>query len=405
MTRWRREVSLNTDSTSPPDRASTEVTFRPLALTSATVDLIVFGMISSLFGPLLVTLSHRFHLSLAAAGIVLSVYFVGAFFGVPIGWLAMRRFSGATVLSGTLLITALGACGAALATHWALFLVSVFLLGLGFGGVDFSLISLLVRTRTSGRGRRLSVTNAGYGLGAVIGPLLVVIVRPHNYRLLYVAIGIAVVILTLGNRGLVAPPLSVEHRRSEHVVNRTQRRAILATFICAYIFYVATETTTAGWIAPHLHRIGYSASLGSVITAGFWLGLAIGRVLAGPIGRRHADHRLVLGGLAAAVALCLLALVTGAAPYAYPLVGLSIALVYPLALVWYSTLCPHDDDGVALLILCMMAGGVIGPAVQSLMVSSFGIHVVPIVLASFAALTLTIFASALRFSPPAPLAT
>ena len=53
----------------------------------------------------------------------------------------------------------------------------------------------------------------------------------------------------------------------------------------------------------------------------------------------------------------------------------------------------------------MMAGGVIGPAVQSLMVSSFGIHVVPIVLASFAALTLTIFASALRFSPPAPLAT
>jgi fucose permease len=97
--------------------------------------------------------------------------------------------------------------------------------------------------------------------------------------------------------------------------------------------------------------------------------------------------------------------VTGAAPYVYPLVGLSIALVYPLALVWYSTLCPHDDDGVALLILCMMAGGVIGPAVQSLMVSSFGIHVVPIVLASFAALTLSIFASALRFSPPAPLAT
>jgi len=53
----------------------------------------------------------------------------------------------------------------------------------------------------------------------------------------------------------------------------------------------------------------------------------------------------------------------------------------------------------------MMAGGVIGPAVQSLMVSSFGIHVVPIVLASFAALTLSTFASALRFSPPVPLGT
>jgi len=152
-----------------------------LPLTSATLDLVVFGMISSLFGPLLVTLAHRFHLSLPAAGVVLSVYFVGAFFGVPIGWLSMRRFTGAAVLSGTLLITALGACGAALSTHWAMFLASVFFLGLGFGGVDFSLISLLVRTRTSGRGRRLSVTNAGYGLGAVIGPLLLVVVRPTTF--------------------------------------------------------------------------------------------------------------------------------------------------------------------------------------------------------------------------------
>ena len=391
---------MTSNSSTEPGPASTEVTFRPLPLTSATLDLVVFGMISSLFGPLLVTLAHRFHLSLPAAGVVLSVYFVGAFFGVPIGWLSMRRFTGAAVLSGTLLITALGACGAALSTHWAMFLASVFFLGLGFGGVDFSLISLLVRTRTSGRGRRLSVTNAGYGLGAVIGPLLLVVVRPHNFRLLYVAIAISVVLHTLGNRGLIAPPLTVEHRRSELVVNRTKRRSILATFIAAYIFYVATETTTAGWIAPHLHRIGYSASLGSIDTAGFWLGLAFGRVLAGPVSRRHSDHRLVLGGLITAVALCLTALATGAAPYVYPLVGLSIALVYPLALVWYSALCPHDDDGVALLILCMMAGGVIGPAVESLMVSSFGIHVVPIVLASFAALTLGTFASALRFSTP-----
>lgn len=358
-------------------------------------------MISSLFGPLLVTLAHRFRISLPEAGVVLSVYFVGAFFGVPIGWIAMKRFTGAAVLSGTLLITAVGACGVAVSTQWATFLAAVFVLGVGFGGVDFSLNSLLVRTRMSGRGRRLSVTNAGYGLGAVIGPLLVVLVRPHNYHVLYVAIAMALVVLTFGNRGLTAPPLSLEHRRSELVVNRSKRRAILATFIAAYVFYVATETTTAGWIAPHLHRIGYSASLGSIVTAGFWLGLAIGRVLAGPLSHRHPDHRLVLGGLLAAVGFCLIALATGAAPYVYPLVGLSIALVYPLGLVWYTTLCPHDDDGVALLILCMMIGGVIGPGVESLMVSSFGIHVVPIVLAGFAGLTMVAFASALRFSKPA----
>jgi hypothetical protein len=48
----------------------------------------------------------------------------------------------------------------------------------------------------------------------------------------------------------------------------------------------------------------------------------------------------------------------------------------------------------------MMSGGIFGPAAQSVMVSHFGIHAVPIVIASFAILTLGAFGSALRFSPP-----
>jgi hypothetical protein len=60
---------------------------------------------------------------------------------------------------------------------------------------------------------------------------------------------------------------------------------------------------------------------------------------------------------------------------------------------------PHDGDGVALLILCMMAGGVVGPAIESVMVSAFGIRVVPIVLCGFALACLGVFSSALRFSP------
>ena len=390
---------MNAASISPNGPKSAEVTFRSLAMASATTDLIVFGMISSLYGPLLVTFSHRFHLSLPAAGVVLSVYFIGALIGVPIGWFTIRRLKGRIVLSAALLVMASGACVAAFSTSWTTFLGAVFLLGLGFGGVDFALNSLLVRTRESGRGRRLSLANAGYGLGAVIGPLLIVLVHPANFRFLYVGFAALAVVLTFGNHGLVAPPLREEQRHIELTISRSRRRSILATFIAAYILYVATETTTAGWIAPQLHRVGYTGSIGSITTAGFWLGLAVGRVLAGPVGKRLSDRRAVLLGLAVATALCAGAYLSGAAPYLYPLVGFAIALVYPLGLVWYADLCPHDGDGVAMLILCMMAGGVIGPAIESLMVSTFGIHVVPLVLGGFALLDFAAFASALRFSP------
>jgi FHS family glucose/mannose:H+ symporter-like MFS transporter len=313
----------------------------------------------------------------------------------------IRRLRGSVVLSAELLVMVVGACVAALATNWTMFLGAIFFLGLGFGGVDFALNSLLVRTREDGRGRRLSLANAGWGVGAVIGPLLIIAVHPHNFRYIYFGFAAIAVLLTFGNRGLLAPPLREEQRHNDHTNSPSRRRTILITFIGAYILYLAVETTTAGWIAPQLHRTGYSSSIGSITTAGFWLGLAIGRVLAGPVGARLSGRRTVLVGLIVAAALCAGAAISGAAPYLYPFVGLALALVYPLGLIWYAELCPHDGDGIALLILCMMAGGVIGPGVESLMVSTFGIHVVPLVLGGFALLDLAVFASALRFARPA----
>jgi hypothetical protein len=70
-----------------------------------------------------------------------------------------------------------------------------------------------------------------------------------------------------------------------------------------------------------------------------------------------------------------------------------------MGLIWYTTLCPHDSDGLSLLILFLMIGGVAGPGVISLLVSHFGVHVMPVALAIFAVLSLAVFFSALRFRP------
>jgi hypothetical protein len=49
------------------------------------------------------------------------------------------------------------------------------------------------------------------------------------------------------------------------------------------------------------------------------------------------------------------------------------------------------------MILFMMAGGILGPGLESLMVSDFGVRVVPIVVAILALADFAVFASALRF--------
>ena len=385
----------------PPQHSTsvTQVTFRGIAFANVTTMMILIGATASLYGPLLTTIAGRFHISLAQAGIVLSVHFVGALVGVPIGWITTKRFKGSIVLAVSLVCLASGTLGVATAAQWGLFLTAVFLVGVGFGALDFSLNTLLARTALQGRAHRLSLANAGYGVGSVIGPLMVIVARPHNFRVLFAAVAVIAVVLSTLNRGIIAPPQTPEARLEELDTLHAQRRPILATFIVAYVLYVATEASTSGWIASQLHGEGHTLSTGSLVTGGFWLGLALGRTMGGPLYKRFADQSLVLCGLGVSAILGVVAYSGLAAPFAYPLMGLALASVYPMGLIWYTVLCPHDSNGLALLIFCMMAGGIIGPGVESAMVSLAGVHVVPIVIASFATLDLAVFASARRFKP------
>lgn len=359
----------------------------------------LMGAVASLFGPLLEGFSHRFHLSLPSAGAAVSVEFVGATVGVLPAWLGLKRLEGRKVLISALTVVSLGAAGATFSHSWPLFLTSVFLIGLGFGGLDIALNTLIARTELRGRARRLSVGNAGYGLGAVICPLIIIGLGPKNFPPLFGGICVLAVLLAILSGGVLAPPVRAEPRQVEITAMKEQRRPILITFVLAFIFYVALETSASGWMATQLHRVGYSQSLGSFVTAGFWGGMAIGRSLGGPLYHWLAAKKLVLGGLSLAIVLILLALGDPLAPYVYPALGLVLASIFPMGFIWYTVLCPHDSDGLSLMMVFMLIGGIAGPGAMSLLVSHFGIHVVPTTLATLAVIDLAIFASALRFQP------
>jgi fucose permease len=390
---------VDLEPSSPSNAPATEVFFGPIAFASATGIFILMGAVTSLFGPLLESFTHHFHISLPTAGAALSVYFVGATIGVLPGWLGLKRLQGRDVLTFALVAISVGAAGATFLHSWTLFLASVFIIGLGFGALDIALNTLLARTALLGRARRLSVGNGGYGVGAVICPLVIIGLGSRHFTALFGGLCIIGLVLSLMNRGVSAPPVHTEALQREITKLKKQRRPILFTFVIAYVLYVAIETTSSGWMATQLHGVGYSQSIGNLVTAGFWCGLAAGRLAGSPLYHWLADKKLVLGGLVAAIALCGLAAIDPVAPIAYPLLGLIIASIFPMGLIWYTKLCPHDSDGISLLIFVMMIGGVAGPGLVSLLVSHFGVRSVPFALASYAALDLAVFLSALRFRP------
>ena len=382
-------------TTARPD----DVVFGGTSFIGMTISVGLIGATTAAFGTLLVGIAHHFHVALASAGLTLTVSFGGAVVGVALCWWALDRVAGGPVLSAALALFAVGMGVAALAPSWPLFLGAVAFSGVGFGAIDFGGLSLVSRTAREGRASRLSVSGAGWAFGAIIGPLCIVVLRPARFQLflgLAAVVGVALIVLV---RGVAAPVVHPEVRQSLTEGRRSNRRAVLWTFLTAFGCYVALETAVSGWLATQLHGWGYPSAIGSLVTAGFWAGLALGRLGASPMLRLLPGHRLVLLGLAASVALLLLASIRWAAPFAYPLVGVTLALVFPLGLHWFTELSPDDHSGVLWLVLVGMIGGSLGSAVENVSVARFGLDAVPFVAAAMAALCLLVFAGAARFPP------
>lgn len=377
------------------------VTFDRLSIVGAAFSFALLGAVESVYGPLLQAIHERFHISVPVAGVTLTVHFVGASVGVVTGLVLLRRVPGRWLVSASALLAACGVGAVALSHSWLEFSAGVALTGVGFGVLDLTLNQLFSRTAIRGRAARITFMNGLFGLGALVGPLLVEGLKPQHFSALFGVYAAALAIVAVTMRGLAAAPTRGERvagpRRSsgrERAITRAlgvERRGVLVGFSAGFLVYVAVETSASGWIAAHLHGVGYASSVGSLVTAGFWAGMTLGRFGASLAGRYLRERVFVVGGLAVAVAFALGAESSAAAPVLYPLVGLMLAPVFPMALSWYTKLEPSSAHGVPVLLVASVVGGVIGPATESLVVSNWGIAVVPTVTAALALVTLCIF--------------
>src|SRR5207245_9207848 len=118
------------------------------------------------------------------AGLVLGADGVGGFLGVVVSMRGLERSGGRVALTGSLALLGLGCAGVALAPSWPLLLGAVFLIGVGFGGLDIAINQLGVHSANPGRVALLNVLNGSYAGGAVVAPLRIAAAR-QRYPALY----------------------------------------------------------------------------------------------------------------------------------------------------------------------------------------------------------------------------
>ena len=357
------------------------------ALAAIAATFLLIGVLAAAYGPLLEHLVLRFGIGLPVAGGVFSAHFAGALVGVFASMWAMERISGRMAIWVALGCLAAGCSGVALAPSWAAFLAGVFVIGLGFGGLDLGLNQLVAHSEGPRRSAVLNVLNSAFGFGSVAGPILVSRLGQVHLAALYASaavLAVALIPAVAGIQGrLPVAPRGANHRQGAGV--------IVGIFVVAFIFYVGVETGVGGWMPSHLESVGIHSLQAASLTSGFWLALAVGRLIAALIPDRVPPSVVVISCCAIASMALLVALNGSAAPPAYILTGLAIAPIFPTALAWLAKLRPGDSRSTSWMFPATMVGGGLIPPSIGVAIAWFGIGWTPAVLSGVAAVALAAF--------------
>jgi FHS family glucose/mannose:H+ symporter-like MFS transporter len=360
------------------------------ALAAVAAAFLLMGILASAYGPLLEHLGQRFHVSLPVAGTVVSANFGGALVGVVASMFAMERLSNRVFVSFALGCLGLGCVGAAVAPSWGAFLGAVFVLGIGFGGLDLGLNQIVAHSGIPRRAAVLNALNGLFGIGAVLGPIFVSNLGQSHFPLLY--IGAAVIAA-----GIIPGALGITGRLPIPTRGAALRPgALVGLFMLAIALYVGTEAGVGAWMTSHLESAGVQSASAAVLTSGFWLALGVGRLLIALVPARVPEPAIILTGSGIAAVALVGALITGAAPAAYIVTGFALAPIFPTGIVWLARLMPADARATSWLFPAAMLGGAAIPGGIGFAIAQTGIASAPAVLSAVALGTFIVFALVTR---------
>lgn len=346
--------------------------------------LFITGCYIGLLGPVLPDIARRTGVSLGDAGAVFTALFATGVFsniltGRALDQLGRRRP----------FVFGLAVEGAALAlipfVSWWPALLAVFVV-VGFGDAA-TIIAAHVLTSDLHPGDEASALNrlnVYFGVGAVAGPALGALVRAAggSALTLYVPIGLAQLALALVILR-AALPAPMHHQETEQSggtagAERPLRSPLMWTLAGLLLVYVGVEIGLGGWAFTFAREgAGMGDTAATLLSAGFWLALAGGRLASPLVLRRHPPVALLIGGPLLAGAGTLALVLAGSSPVVLVVgvlvAGFGFGPVWPVVFALVARAFPRAAGGASgLLGATSSVGGLVLPWAQGRVLDAGG---------------------------------
>jgi fucose permease len=275
-----------------------------------------------------------------------------------------------------LVFTSAGLCLLAGATNYAMLLGSGAVMGFGGGVLDMVLSPIVCAVQPHQRTKALNWLHAFYCIGALGTVLAASVAFRLNvpWRALALGMNVVPVAMFIGFIPLRIPALVHEDAVRTPVLQLLTRPFFLAALL-AITLCGATEQGMSQWLPAYAETsLGYSKSVSALALAGFSIGMAIGRGIAG-----NAAHYIkTIPMMLLACLGCALCYLVGCffpwapiALFACVFMGFAVSCLWPNALSLMAECFPH---GGASMFSLMTAGGNIGCFVMPWLIGLLAQH-------------------------------
>ena len=302
----------------------------------------LYGTSMTIIGATLPKILANFQWDYLAAGIVIGAgavaYFVSAYLA---GRLVKSWGAKSTILLSLTLIVA-GLAFFATTPDPAINTLMSALIGLGQGGVEVGVNTVILRIDAGNTGRPMNVLHGAFAVGAIVGPLAISLLLQVGADWTAVYRGMAAIFVLLAALMALAALPSVPLAAAER--DKTSERlsanpAYWLSFFALFL-YVGVELGISNWVAEYfVVAFAYPADASAMLVSLFWLGVLAGRfgIPALYNGSRPEAVLVALSTLATA-SIALLMLLGYAAPSAITadigrsslfLAGLGCSIYYP----------------------------------------------------------------------------
>jgi FHS family glucose/mannose:H+ symporter-like MFS transporter len=322
----------------------------------------VMGIVANIFH----TLADRIVISLGRpgtqAGILISVYALGSLSSVLLSSSLADRVGKRRVIAAALFVMSAGLLVVPASSAFIPILIGLYLFGFGFAPSEGMSSALLGDENPEKAAAWMNISQAGFGVGAILGPLLAIawLSAGNSWRgpfLLGSVLALFLLFMVLfTGRGRMAPA----HRQPAQKMNMfgllKEKRFVLLMIMM--FFYLGYESVAPAYIKQYFIRLGAEDSLASLMISLFWGAMIVGRLLGSLLVGKEIQS---IRGYTVFAFLGILLLILGKTlplrVIAVALIGFGCGPVWPMLITLAARLFPQRSGAaVGMMMLASMSG-------------------------------------------------